>query len=221
MAIHWIDFNYLEVYEAGAMLVTRLAFPGESEAEETCSRVHASLCAYALGARCEIEPDWATSPQTIKPIYALRRQCDIDRDLRTLERRLRDRMAAARMAIGFLKEALTGEVPKLPAGVERLSINQMAQLVLDDTGHSDPENVETRIWRPSLPVIHLCSAIQVMLQLGEPETGPLGLEALLLSREVIECVVRAAECHEAVIARSRRLRIAPQTLIKFRLTERR
>jgi hypothetical protein len=91
------------------------------------------------------------SPQPIKPVYALRSQCDIDRDLRTLQRRLRDRMIAARMAIGFLKEAVTGEVPKLPANIKRMSVNQMARLVLDDAGYTDPENVETRIWRPSLP----------------------------------------------------------------------
>jgi hypothetical protein len=199
------------------MLVTWLAFSGESETEETRSRVHASLCNYALRAMCEIEPNCATSPQVIKPIYALRSQQDIDRDLRTLERRLRDRMVAGRMAIAFLKEALTGQAPKLPAGVTRLSINQMARLVLDDTEDSEPENVETRIWRPSLPVIHLATAVQVLLQLAEPDTGPLGLEALLLSREVIELVIRTAEYHESVIARSRRLRVDPESLVRVRL----
>jgi hypothetical protein len=34
MAIHLIDFNRLEVYEAGAILVSWLAYPGESEHEE-------------------------------------------------------------------------------------------------------------------------------------------------------------------------------------------
>jgi hypothetical protein len=220
MAVYWIDFKRLEVYEAGAMLVTRLAFPCEGESEETLSRVHASLCAYALRARCQIEPDWGTSPQRIKPIYALREQCDVDRDLRTLERRLRDRMVAGRMAIGFLKEALTGQEP-LPTGLKRLSINQMSEFVLDDTGYTDPENVETRIWRQSLPVIHLCSAIQVMLQLVEEQTGSLGLETLLLGHHAIECVVRAAEFHESVVAQSRHLRIDDERLVKFRLGERR
>jgi hypothetical protein len=217
MATHLIDFGRLEVYEAGAILITLLAYPDESEPEERRGNVHASLCAYALRARCEIGPDWATSPQAIKPIYALRIQRDIDRDLRTLQRRLRDRMAAARMAIGFLKDALNGQVPRLPAGVKRLSINQMAQLVLDDTGYTEPENVETRIWRPSLPVIHLASAIQVLLQIAEPRTGPLGLEAFLLNREVIELVIRTAEYHESVIAQSRRRCFDPEKLIKIRL----
>jgi hypothetical protein len=59
-------------------------------------------------------------------------------------------MIAGRMGIGFLKEAVTGQVP---AGLKRLSINELAELVLDDAGYSEPQNVETRIWRPSLPVI--------------------------------------------------------------------
>ena len=80
------------------------------------------------------------------------------------------------MAIGFLKEAVTGEVPRLLAGIERMSVNQMALLVLDDAGYTEPENVEIRIWRPSLPVIHLATAIQLMLQLAEPYAGRLGLK---------------------------------------------
>jgi hypothetical protein len=37
MDAYSIDFSRLEVYEVGALLVTRLAFPGESEPEETQS----------------------------------------------------------------------------------------------------------------------------------------------------------------------------------------
>jgi len=37
-----IDFNGVEVYEAGALLITLLAYPGEKE--EVWAQVHASLC---------------------------------------------------------------------------------------------------------------------------------------------------------------------------------
>jgi hypothetical protein len=212
-----INCQQIEVYEIGATLLTWLAFPGEKESEERRSRVHASLCAYALRAKYEADAEWLVSPQSIKPIYALRPQFDIDRDLKTLQRRLRDRMIAARMAIGFLKEALTGEAPKLPASAEWMSVNQMAELVLDDAGYTEPENVETLIWRPSLPVIHLATAIQLMLQLAEPHAGRLGLEVLLLDRGIIELVVETAEYHRSVIVQSR-LRLDPKKLISFRLT---
>jgi hypothetical protein len=50
------DFNRLEVYEAGALLVTLLAYPDASE--EAQGHVHASLCTHALRARSELEPEW-------------------------------------------------------------------------------------------------------------------------------------------------------------------
>jgi hypothetical protein len=113
-----------------------------------------------LRATYEAAADWAVSPQSVKPIYSFQTQRDCKRNLQTLPRRLRDRMVAARMAYPFLKEAETGETPELPAGIKRLSLNQMAELVLSDIGHADPENVETRIWRPSRSVIHLARSMR-------------------------------------------------------------
>jgi hypothetical protein len=148
MSAHVIDLHRLTVYEAGAVLISLLAFPGDSE-EEIRAAAHASLCHHALRAVCEFTPDWALHPQAIKPLYALRTSQEVRKDLRTLRRRLRDRMAAGRMAIGFLKFAISDPTTK-PA--ERVSINQMARLVLEDTRQTDPDNVETRVWRASLPV---------------------------------------------------------------------
>jgi hypothetical protein len=219
MTIHLIDFNRVEVYEAGASLITLLAYPGKSE-EEARGAVHASLCYHALRATCELDPTWALSPQRIKPIYALRTPQEVNKDLRTLSRRLRDRMAAGRMAIGFLKEIAAGQLPELPPTIRRLSINQMASLVLEDTGNAEVENVETRVWRPSLPVIHLATATLLLSRFLEPRTGRLDVETFLLSRELIENVIRAAEKHAALIAQSHRLRIDPDRLIKVRLAER-
>jgi hypothetical protein len=210
MVISSIDFNRVEVYEAGALLITLLAYPRE----RVWAQVHASLCSYALRIKSASEPNWATAPQPMKPIYAFRLQQDISRDLRTLDRRIRDRMIAGRMGIGFLKEAVTGQVP---AGLKRLSINELAELVRDDARYSEPENVETRIWRPSLPVIHLATALQVLLYLGDQKIGPIGYESLLLGRNVIELIIRTAEHHRVLFTQSRTLRLDPSNLISIRL----
>jgi hypothetical protein len=196
MTTHLIDFNRLEVYEAGALLVTLLAYPDASD--KTQGNVHASLCTYALRIRSAIEPDWHNLPQPIKPLYALRSERDCNRDLRTLVRRWRDRMVAGRMGIAFLREALP-------------------ELVLDDTRFTDAHNVETRIWRPSLPVVHLASAIQVYLTLSEAATPLIGLEMLLLSRTMIEGVVAGAAYHEMLMAQSRHLHFDPEKTIRIRL----
>ena len=112
MNVHLIDFNRLDVCEAGALLVTLLAYPDAKD--EIRGDVHASLCAHALRFRSEIEPEWAIQPQQIKPLYALRSSSICYRALRTLERRVRDRMVAGRMAIAFLKQALPGHPLILP-----------------------------------------------------------------------------------------------------------
>jgi hypothetical protein len=150
MTVHLVDFNRVQVYEAGAMLVTLLAYPGASGSdEERRSQLHASLCACMLRASYEVDPNLATLPQIMKPIYALQTEGDCRKSFRSLPRLLRDRMVAARMAYPFLKEAESGKTPALPAGLKRFSLNQMAELVLSDAGQADAENVETRIWRPS------------------------------------------------------------------------
>ena len=215
MSVRLIDFNRLAVYEAGALLVTLLAYPDASD--ETQDNVHASLCNYALRITSAIDPDWTFAPQPIKPFYAFRSERDCNRDLRTLVRRWRDRMIAGRMAIAYLKEALPGQVLELPPSVKRLSINELAKLVLDDTRFTDPQNVETRIWRPSLAVVHLASAIQVYLSLTEADTPPIALEALLLNRARIEAVIEGAAHHESLMALSRHLRFDPEKMIKIRL----
>jgi hypothetical protein len=216
MAVYLLNLNCLEVYEAGAALIAWLAYPGASEEAERAA-AHAALCNHALRIKCVIEPDWMLLPQWIQPIYTL--HTPVKQDLNTLQRRLRDRMAAGRMAIGFLKEALTGQAPELPTGVSRVSINEMSRLVMSDTRQTDPGNVETRIWRQSLPVIHIASAFQVFLQLAEPGLGRIIFERFLLNRRSIECVVRAAEFHASIIARSGRIPIDLAQLVELRLAE--
>jgi hypothetical protein len=93
----------------------------------------------------------------------------------------------------------------------------VSELVLDDAGYSEPENVETRIWRPSRPVIHLASAVHGYLHLA-PKIEALGLGPLLHRREIIEYVIRNAEYCEPLVAGSRHLRVDANKLIKLRLT---
>jgi hypothetical protein len=158
-----IDFRHQAPYECGAILITLLAYPEPTATDETLGSLCRSLCHLHLRATSEIDPEWAGAPQPIKPLYAFVDPKQLNQDLRQLKRRLRDRMVAARVAIGFLKEVVSGKVPKLPAGLKNLSLNQLSILVLDDLDSEDEGNVETRVWRPSLPVIHLAAAMAVVM----------------------------------------------------------
>ena len=60
MDISVVDLNRVEVYEAGASLITLLAYPRERE--EVWAQVHASLCNYALRIKSASEPDLAMKP---------------------------------------------------------------------------------------------------------------------------------------------------------------
>ena len=56
--IRLIDLNRIQVYEAGAMLVTFLAYPGDSVGdEERRSQLYGALCACMLQAMCYVDPD--------------------------------------------------------------------------------------------------------------------------------------------------------------------
>ena len=212
---HTYDFSKIEVFEAGASLLTLLAYP-EANREDARSQLHTSLCALAVRAIYPVDSEPPLRPQAIKPIYAFRTERGMKRDLRTLYRRHRDRMIAGRMAIAFLQKA-SGITPKVPGTTGRLSIDALCALVADDAGYTDSENVETRIWRPSLPIIHVAAAVQVLLH---SSPGSIHAGQLMNSRPLIEWVVREAEEYEQLFARSRFRGIDARNLIKIRFVGR-
>ena len=136
-----------EGYEAGALLITLLADPRERE-EVLWAQVHASSAAMHSEIKSASEPNWATAPRPIKPIYAFRRNRTSVGTCGRLIVAYRDRMIAGRMGIGFLKEVVTGQVP---AGLKRLSINELAELVRDDARYSEPGLRREIYFRPHSP----------------------------------------------------------------------
>jgi hypothetical protein len=207
-----VDFNNVEVYEAGAMVVALLVHPRDNK-KEARAGLHASLCAGVL--RANFGDDHTS--RLMKPVYAFRDLKLIEKDLKILRRRLLDRMAAARMAIAYLKEASSGKPPKLPPGIKRLSLNQLSDMVLADTRESVPENVEVRVWGASLPVIHLASAIAVLADMADrAKDTKFSIAHLLVERSAIEWVVRAAEEYRSLLQRSS-LKISPKKLVKIGL----
>ena len=150
------DFQHLAPYEPGSILLSLLVYPEPNTSEETLGGLQRVLCHLALKARATEDPTWAITTQDIKPIYAFIDAKEINAALRQFKRRLRDRMLAARMGIAYLKEVdaiRTGQSLVLPRSIERLTLNQLSELVLGDLDSEEPGNVETRVWRPSLPVI--------------------------------------------------------------------
>jgi hypothetical protein len=211
------DLKNKAVYEIGAALVTLLAFSEPTDTEEQRADVHASLCAWALRLKWNnLDAPEVREPQAIKPLY-VRPESQIKKDLRTLLRRLRRRLIAAHMALAFLKDA-TGSLPKLPAGVKRPSVNELSAFVLPDAKQSDPENVETRIWRPSLPVLHIAAAVSVAIGIAERAKEPVvDLFSLLMDPFIIRWVISASQVYEGLFEKSEHLKAHSDKLIRLRL----
>jgi hypothetical protein len=227
MPQHYIvDFKKLEPYEVGAVLLTLLAHPQEGTDQQR-SVLHASLCSQVLQERARSDQDWANTPQLIKPVYAFQSEADIKASTKKLARLMRDRAVAGRKAMAFFQEAENGgqRPSTLPENTE-VTLDSLAVMVKDEVMDSDShetENIEKRIWRPSLPIIHLAAALQVLMQgLNKGVQGLPAMDSLWTSRDAIIWLVKQALYYEELITskpikRKGNVLIKPEQLIKIRL----
>src|ERR1044072_4899433 len=84
-----LDLAKSPVYEAGAALLAVLALPNGDDA--TRGNLVASLCHLAIAAQYDPSDSTARETQPLKPIYAIRSEDQVRRDLKKIERHLRDR----------------------------------------------------------------------------------------------------------------------------------
>jgi hypothetical protein len=156
--------------------------------------------------------------ELVKAKYAFRDVRTIKTDLKIIDRLVRDRMVAAEVAIAFLQKA-QGCAPKLPSAVNRLSINQLSQFLKKRAKQSNAENFETRVWRPSLPVIHLAAAVATAIndreRTGEKRTS---YGNLIADIELIGNVLNYTIKYEKII-KTNKLPINAKKLVSIRLVE--
>jgi hypothetical protein len=213
-----LDFTRCTSYECGATLLTLLAYPEPAAGEEALARRHQSLCHLHLLDKSHTDETWSIAPQQIKPCYAFVDVVQIQKDLRQFDRRIRDRLQASKMANLFLCEAPQNTVPPLPGGIARLSLNEVSHVLADDVPGFVPSNVESRIWRPSLPVIHIAVALDLMLRRLDATDGNLLHPYRLIGRaEVVQDIVNDAQFIAELFYKSRSLKIAENTLIELHL----
>lgn len=219
-----IDLSRTQPFEACAALVAVLARP-EADDEARCALM-ASLCHLVQkGEFLGGEGLDQASARPIKPIYAFRGEDDLRKDLKLVKRLLRDRMIAAQMALPLIMRA-EGTLPaKLPEGLSKLSLNELAVWAMSRVPKSEetdtePEsgNIETRVWRPSLPVIHLAAALAaVMQQTSTAGHGEIEIGQLLTQFWITERVAALGERFAALIQKGGVLPGKPVELISFRL----
>ena len=130
-----------ELYERGALLLTAIV-SAQNFGDDRSQELFHSLCAKALWFRHIAAPDDVT-PITVKPQYVFRELKTIDKDFAFVGKRFGERMVAGRMAVPFFQHAYHGAPVRLPAEIKRLSINQLAEYVMEDAGQADSANVKS------------------------------------------------------------------------------
>lgn len=218
MPTHIIRPDVMEPFEIGAFIVTLLAYPGanETQAQAVAARALSTL---AVRAQCSQSPESEPGWRRARPEYFTLDDKAIRRALRQLRRRLRDRMIAARMSLGYFEEGITGRPPALPPEMARLSLNELSKLVLPQSGESNPDNLEKRAWRASLPVCHIAAALQVLMRASadSPEIDAIGYP--LCDGDLHRSVIEFAQFHEDMVLKDPRFGVKAENLIRLRLAE--
>jgi len=90
---------------------------------------------------------------------------------------------------------------------------------MGEANQSIPENFETRVWRPSLPVIHIASAVAVAIsdreQVGEGQTS---YGNLIADNEFIGRVLHYTREYEKII-KTNKLPINAKKLVSIQLVQ--
>lgn len=209
-----LDAAKLEPFEIGASIFAVLAFPNLVEAGMMRSASEA-LCADTLRVTCLAEPHRVEELRRLYPGYAAIDERESRRRLRTFKRRLNDRMVAARMSMGFFYEAFATAPATLPSEMKRHSLNQLSELVLKESRQSNPDNVEKRIWRGSLPVIHIAAAYQWMMRYCEDKGAAFTMD--LQNLEEHRRILALSEIHEEIVLTDRRFGVKADNLVRLRL----
>jgi hypothetical protein len=117
------------------------------------------------------------------------------------------------MSLDFLFEGFAGTAATLPSPMARHSLNELSKLVQREAGQDDPDNVEKRVWRQSLPVIHLTSAWQVVgrERYGDTDRLMFDVQDIDLYREVL---IRS-QAHLKLILRDRRFGLVANEYIQI------
>ena len=188
-------------FVAGARLLALVAFPGEGEGGE-CARAKNALCAGVIAATKAEDPQAGDAVEVAYPEYAGIPSSEARWASNRIRRRWNGRMLAARASLGFFYEAIAGEPARLPPGMSRLSLNELSKLVGTQGNLGDPHNVEHRIWRKSLPVIHIAAAMQWVLRVIDPGPAPFAYD--INRGDLHDAVLDLAAVHEEIVLADRR-----------------
>lgn len=156
-----IDFDKLESYEIAALLFALLSAPPSVASDKEFNDYYFGLVSDFLHLKIHNAPEWAQSKQNIKPYYLSMSSDKAARIAVKSDKKIQSRLNAAHIAIQKLIEVAHPE--KLSHISYDLSLNKMIENLDQFEGIKDLDNFETRVWRTSIPIIHLAVALAIMM----------------------------------------------------------
>lgn len=155
------------------------------------------------------DPSWQWHIQHERPVYFNIHHKDVAWFLRNVERKFVDRVTAASMALMFFS--------KDP--MKDLSVSKLAKAAAPYAREKDPVNIVSRIWGPSLPVLHLAMAIVEIHKTWLPKSERADMFTQMFKNEkMVKSIVKEAEAQRQLIETVPKLRSAAAKLIRFHLT---
>lgn len=157
------DFAVTEPYEIAAALFSLIAYPPAQYKSDKIDLCALGLITKYLHYKRKTDDTWAASYQKIKPIYLDMNESQFEQIEKKFDETLQDRLNAAFIAKRWLEET------KNPESKQRTTIQAFIDELADYQGIRDIDNLRARVWRKSVPVIHLSMALAKVIDLMQNE----------------------------------------------------
>lgn len=157
------DFAVTEPYEIAATLFSLIAYPPTQYKSYKIDLCMMGLITKYLHWKRRTDDTWATSYQKIKPIFLDLKESQFEQIEKKFDETLQVRLNAAFIAKRWLEESSNLHSKKRP------TIQAFIDELADYKGISDIDNLRARVWRNSIPVIHLSMALAKVIDLMQNE----------------------------------------------------
>jgi hypothetical protein len=209
-----LPLSNAEVYEAGAVLLAEVAFGLGTSSKWSRPTLHPALCGYILRCTAALSDEWSWTPQHIKPGYLLVPAEDADRAMSFVAKQLEKRLQAAHTAVPFLQRQIDPLKP-LPPGLTPLSLNRATEHTLVGSDRGDGHNFEARVFRRSIPVLHIACAVALAIDDAGRRGLRLAIEHFLVFAELLRWVADVSDQIAELLVQQKQFKIQPSSLTRL------
>ena len=223
-----IDVEAMENFEVGAGLVALLVCPAPDEHEQR-RQVFLGICASFAAEQSRSVPEYAAYLCTARPQYFAVEPKAYRAVHRQVKKALEGRLRAALMARPFIGQAKFGANYVLPKKVRPLTLNKVVEFIAAEHKLGSGDNLMSRAWRPSRPVLHLAIGLEhafnqrdpILIPTADPDhqITPVDLTIDYQDIELFRSAVRHSAEAAEIICRDPRMKIGGHELAQIRWVE--